>query len=60
MKMKKVSFFAPIELIEKINREGYEWRKKGISFSSVMRNFVEVGMMNITRSQNKLKGENAK
>ena len=60
MKMKKVSFFAPIELIEKINREGDEWRKKGISFSSVMRNFVEVGMMNITRSQNKLKGENAK
>jgi len=60
MKMKKVSFFAPMELIEKINREGEEWRKRGLSFSAVMRNFVEVGMMNITRSKNKLKGENAK
>lgn len=57
MKMKKVSFFAPVELIDKINIEGDEWRKRGISFSSVMRNFVEVGMMNITRSKNKLKGE---
>lgn len=57
MKMKKVSFFAPMELIEKINMEGDEWRKKGISFSAVMRNFIEVGMMNITRSKNKLKGE---